>query len=222
MGFGAFAYGINRITAALNSLGAKVLKFNLSYYLCSQGIMLTRGTKVQGIRWDQVKAIQKIPSADYSIVPQEYVLYPLDDSEPLVLEKVCIRFKHVRTQIEQEIVRRLLSTSIKAYQAGQTLNFGSLNVTPQGLLKVEGEALLLWENLGSVNEFREFLTIRTEGSSSLWARIDISTLLNLCILRPLLEQIRRDRRTRESRQNSLINQSLAYIPPQQSEWQEYE
>ena len=220
-GFGAFAYGINRINGALNNLGAKALTLNQCYYLCTHGIMLTRGTKVQSIRWDQVKAIQIIPAAN-SIIPLEYVLYPSNDSEPLVLAKVCIRTKPTRLQIEHEITRRLLPTCIKAYKDNQILNFGPINLTSQGLVRIEDETLLPWENLGATGESREFFIIREKGSPSPWARIDISTMLNLCVFWPLLEEIRRDQRAKEKPQSTLINQSLAYIPTQQSEWQEYE
>ncbi len=226
LGFGFLAYGINSITASLNNLGARMLTLNVCYYLCFQGIMLTKGLKVQAIRWDQVKAIQQIPQT-HSSFPLEYVLYPLDESEPLILEQVCIRLKPVRLQIEQEITHRLLPISLQAYKAGQTLNFGPIDMMKQGLKQLEKADLLPWEKLGPVGESRGFLIIREKGTLSLWARIDIATILNLCVLWPLLEQARRDQYSRESQQSfltkeSLVNPSLAYIPTEQSEWQEYE
>ena len=139
----------------------------------------------------------------------------------MVLERVFTGFKPLGEHIEREVTRHLLPETIAAYKAGQRLNFGALNVTPQGLSLEEVQKDLPWEQLGAIGENRGYLVIQVKGTLSTWENIEVSTMLNICILLPLIRQIKNDR-IRESGQRSLSYQPQANDSIQPSEWQEYE
>jgi uncharacterized protein DUF6585 len=132
IGFAFLSYGINRITVAINNIGTNMLYHNPRCYLCSHGVMSIKGKQVQAIRWDQIRRIQKIFRTGISNIPQQSILYRPEDEEPLVLDSVFTGFGILGKQIEREVTRRLLPEALAAYKAGQTLNFGAVNVTPQG------------------------------------------------------------------------------------------
>ena len=223
VGVGSFAYGINRTTKAINKFLANLRFQNQHYYVCSRGIMSIKGKQIQAVRWDQVKAIQKIYPANASNIPQQYILYPPDNTEPIVLERVCVSLKTFRVQLEREITYHLLPEFLAAYKAGQTLNFGLVTVTPQGLSLEEGKKLLPWAKLGSIYEISGCLVIREKGSHSRWASIEASEILNICVLLALIQQIRREIIIKNNKPQPL---SYSYLPSQEtqqsSEWQEYE
>jgi hypothetical protein len=125
-------------------------------------------------------------------------------------------------QIEREIGRYFLPRSIAAYKAGRRLNFGPLEITPQGLSMQGGEKNLSWETLGSVDVREGALIIKEKGTLSMWANIDMSELYNACILLPLIHQIKQDHLSGEINPNPLPHRSPIHAPLPPSEWQEYE
>jgi hypothetical protein len=222
IGFGLLSYGIDRITVAINNIGTNMLYHNPRCYLCSHGVMSIKGKQVQAIRWNQIRSVQKIFPTGTSSIPQQYILYPPGDKEPLVLDRVSTGFRILGKQIEREVTRHLLPETLAAYKAGQTLNFGAINVTPQGLSLEETRKDLPWNKLGAIDENRGYLVIKEKGTLSTWENIEVSAMLNLCVLLQLIRQIKYDNRIRGNGQSSLSSQPPANDPLQQSEWQEYE
>ncbi len=216
-----FGYGINRITVAINNIVTNTRYQNPRGYLCSHGVMFIKGKQLQAMRWDRIRTVQEIFLTDTSNIPQQYILYPPGDEEPLVLERVFTGFKLLVEKIEREVTRRLLPETIAAYKAGQTLSFGALNVTPRGLSLEEARKDLPWEQLGAIGENRGYLIIQVKGTLATWEKIEVSTMLNLCVLLPLIRRIKNDRVT-ENGQRSLSYQPPANDSLQPSEWQEYE
>lgn len=139
-----------------------------------------------------------------------------------MLDRAFTGFKIFGVQVEREVTRHLLPETIAAYKAGQTLNFGAVNVTPQGLSLQEVRKSLPWEKLGDIYEARGYLIIKVKGTLSAWEIIEVSTMLNLCVLLPLIRQIKNDNRGRENGQRSLSYQPPANDSLQRTEWQEYE
>lgn len=225
-GLGFLGYGINRITVAINNIGANALNHNPRCYLCSRGVISIKGKRAQAIRWDQIRGVQKIYAPSTSNIPQQYILYPQGDEEPVVLDRVSTGFWILGRQIEREVVRHLLPKALATYKAGRTLNFGALNATSQGL-NLEGTTKNLpWEKLGYFRNYRRYLIIKERGTLATWKNLEVSEIINLCVLLPLLEQIRHVYQLNGSVKGS-GQRSLSYQPPvneasQQSEWQEYE
>ena len=221
IGFGFLAYGINRITVVMNRMGSNVRFQNPRNFLCSYGLMSIKGKQVQAIRWDNIEVVQKYPLTDISDVPQQYVLYPKSEEEPIVLDNTFVGFGIFGKQIEQEVKALLLPKAITACKSDQTLNFGAVNVTPNGLLLEETQENLPWEKLGSIDERKGNLFIKERGTLALWKKIEVSSLLNLCVLLPLIQQTKMNKRMTENEPRN-----LSYQPPindvQQSEWGEYE
>ncbi len=221
-GFLSFSYGVNRVNIAINNMIANAVDRTPHCYLCSHGVMLIKGKKVQAIRWDQVKTMQKFTYIN-SMRVQNYVLYPADNGEPLVLSGVCVKSKAFRVHCEHEIVRYQLPEYIAAYKAGQTLNFGMVSVTSQGLsMGANGEKQLPWAQVGPIGERRGMLIICEKGTLVTWASIDVSTIYNLSIFFSLVKQIKRSRLDNEIALGSM-NVQVPLVPAlPQSEWQKYE
>lgn len=221
-GFLSFSYGVNRLNIAINNMIANAVDRTPRCYLCSHGVMLIKGKKVQAIRWDQVKTLQKLTFIN-SMRVQHYVLYPADNGEPLVLSGMCVKNKAFRVHCEQEIARYLLPECTTAYKAEQTVNFGMMNVTAQGLsMGPNGEKQLPWTRVGSIGEHRGMLIICEKGTLTTWASIDVAMVYNLSIFLSLIKQIKRSRLDNEIALESMKAQAPLVPALPQSEWQEYE
>ncbi|HEV2654838.1 MAG TPA: DUF6585 family protein [Ktedonobacteraceae bacterium] len=221
-GFLSFSYGVNRINIAINNMIANAVDRSPRCYLCSHGVMLIKGKKVQAVRWDQVKTLQKFTFIN-SLRVQHYVLYPADNGEPLVLSGMCVKIKAFRVHCEQEIARYLLPECTAAYKADQTVNFGMINVTAQGLsMGDNGEKQLPWAKVGSIGERRGMLIICEKGTLTTWASIDVSMVYNLSIFLALIKQIKRSQLENQIALESMKAQAPLVPALPQSEWQEYE
>ncbi|MBV9230825.1 MAG: hypothetical protein JOZ18_16065 [Chloroflexi bacterium] len=219
-GIASIVYGISRLTVAINYIAANALNGNLRFYLFSNGVMTIRRNRVQALRWDQIKVVSK--SLDYKGFPVQYVLSPADDGEPLVLDPVGVGLKIPGEHIEREVARRLLPEAIAAYEAGQTLDFGPLKVSQEGLSLQGKQKVLPWKLLSYLDTMGDSLVIDIAGRTLRWAKIEAAELFNLCVLLPLVKQIRRDYLSKENKPQPTVS----YLPPtgdlSQSEWQAYE
>jgi hypothetical protein len=82
---------------------------------------------------------------------------------------------------------------------------------------------LPWEKLKGVAQSRGYVIIGGSETTSAWASIDVSEMLNLCVFFPLINYIWTKRREEmSSEQNPLNDQPPAEDLSQQSEWHENE
>ncbi len=162
-------------------------------YLCTNGLMIIKWGRVQALRWEQMRAIQYC--REQNVLRSYYILY-LDEGKPVTLDRFLVGTKlwELGEIIEREISQRLLPDAIAAYEAGQELDFGAINVTAQGLRLKEEPQSLAWERFAAVDYHQGYyLTIRAmqeEGITSIWQKIEVERMLNLCVFLPLVAHIK--------------------------------
>jgi len=140
----------------------------------------------------------------------------------VVLDRITSGFWILGKQIEREVTQYLLPKALATYKAGETLNFGALNVNSQGLSLKETPKNLPWEKLGYIGEYRGYLVIKERGTLSTWKNIDVADIINLCVLLPLIKKVKYESNMSEHSQRSWSYPVLTNQDAQQSEWQEYE
>lgn len=203
LGLALLGYGITRIRAAGRNRRARV-------YHCTEGLLRIQGSVVEAIRWEQVRAVQKIFTSMWGISSlNRYMLYQ-PDFKPLVLDKTFDGFKMLGAEIEREVTRHLLPGAIAAYETGHVVSFGPISVTLSGLSVQAGRKILPWEDLGEIYEDNGFITIKKRGALLTWEKLSISQMLNLCVFLPLIQHIREGNKDKPS---------LSDQPPPPSAWQ---
>jgi hypothetical protein len=194
---------------------------NTEFYLCTNGLMIIRGTHVQALRWEQIQAVQRNMTSD--LLRYSYILYP-DEGKPVTLDNSLVgpELKELGKAIEREVSQRLLPKSIAAYEAGQTLNFGPINVTRQGLTLENEQQSLSWESFACLEFFNGYLlTIKEGKTASAWHKIEIATMLNFCVFLPLVIHIANSLRARAHQsENGNPTSYPSLVPP--SKWSVYE
>lgn len=233
-GFVLIGYGVPRTLSGIyKSLLLSIKQVQL--FLCTDGVMYMQGRRVRAIRWDQMQGVQKSTApgkvshvttrrASRTVVSThifiQLIIYPFE-GKPLKIDSGFIGFGAFGSHVEQEVSNRLLPGAIAAYKAGQTLNFGALDVTPEGLKLAGRERLLPWDNVTHIRETNEGeLIIYANGK--VWETIEVISMLNICLLLPLVYFIRKDRAPDTTNNEQESQQQPVIPPPPQSEWHEYE
>lgn len=166
---------------------------NAEFYLCTNGLMIIKWTRVQAIRWEQIQGVRQNVTRDRR--RSSYILY-LNEGKPVTLDRSLVgpEIRELSEAIDCKVSQHLLPGAIAAYEVGQSLNFGPVNVTAQGLTLEDEQQSLPWERFAAIDYFHEYyVTIRAirEGEiTSTWQRIEVARMLNLCVFLPLATHIK--------------------------------
>lgn len=192
---------------------------NTEFVQCTSGLMIIKRSRVQAVRWEQIRAVQQIRRSDIG----RTILF-LGDGEPLPIDRSLVgaEFVNLSRAIEREVRRHQLPRAIAAYEAGQTLNFGPVNVTPEGFLLEGGQQSLPWLQVADIDICNGNLIMKKKGSPvTVWEEFDLAGMLNLCVLLPLLQHIWN---VLHANEQPAANENTTYYEPSEpmSEWSEYE
>jgi hypothetical protein len=163
---------------------------NTEFYLCTNGLMIIKWTRVRAIRWEQIRAVQYC--RERNILDSYYILY-LDEGKPVTLKRSLVGegLNELAEAVESEVRQRRLPEAITAYEAGQALSFGPISITAKGLVLEEEQQSLSWQHFTSVDYYNGYyLTIREGATASPWQKIEVASMLNLCVFLPLITYIK--------------------------------
>ena len=171
---------------------------NTEFYLCTNGLMIIKWTRVRALRWEQIQAIQRFRT--HNVRLPYYILYP-NEGKPITLHgsRVGEEIKELGGTIEREIRQHLLPAAIAEYEAGKALNFGSITVTAQGLTLEDEQQSLPWERFAAIEYSNEHSftidAIEVGASTSAWQKVEVDDMLNFCVFLPLITHIKNSLRT---------------------------
>jgi hypothetical protein len=172
---------------------------NTEFFLCANGLMIIKWTRVQAIRWEQIQTVRRNITRD--LQHYSYTLY-LNEGESVTLDRSLAGpdLRELGNIIEREVSKRLLPDAIAAYETGQALNFGSIDVTAQGLVfkdEENEEQSLPWERFVAIDYHNGYLiTIKERKAArdvkivATWQRIEAESMLNICVFLPLTTHIK--------------------------------
>ncbi|MCP4417037.1 MAG: hypothetical protein GY805_10465, partial [Chloroflexi bacterium] len=90
--------------------------------------------------------------------------------------------------IQREVTERHLPKTAVAYYAGQSIPFGSLSVSKEGIGK--GSKMLLWAEVEDVKMDRGYISIRKRNKRTNWANIPVGKIPNVMTLMTLISRVR--------------------------------
>ncbi len=182
-GLAFLGFGLSQIRAASRNKRAQI-------HLGTDGLIV-KGNQAEAIRWDQLAAVQKIfTQLQNNYFLRAYVLYRLDGSA-LALEKSYRDFKELGKAIEEEVTRRLLPGAIAAYDAGNPVSFGAIQVSLQGISvqQQKGPKTLAWDDFERIKVYDGRVRIKKRNARLTWETLLIPQVPNLCVLLALTEYI---------------------------------
>ncbi|HZR40167.1 MAG TPA: DUF6585 family protein [Ktedonobacteraceae bacterium] len=174
----------------------------LRVFLCPSGLIYAKQTfkqRMEAILWNEIEQIWK----DISIDKQDRRIvhaYSLirNDGSSFVFTPDLLQLERLGAFLEREVTRRLLPGAIIAYDAGKTVDFETLTVSSAGITlrrERKQDRLLPWSSITHIAIGEATVNIyhqdNTRGKTKL-KTLPTSRLANVCILKGLVEYIRRE------------------------------
>ena len=160
-------------------------------YVCTEGFVFTRGSKVDACQWNQIESMwqqvtRRYVNGVYTGTDHRYTVRRNDGFEMVFND----RFSKVETlgnTISQEVTRRLFPRVIEAYNAGNTVTFGPLSVSKQGVSN--GKELLSWNQIKGIGVNRGIVTVKKEGKLLNWSSVQVAKVPNIFLFMALVNSI---------------------------------
>jgi hypothetical protein len=138
------------------------------------------------VRWDQVKAIWEDAKQGRSSGTFTYTVQR-NDGKILKQGNPLQNSKDMGVQMMREIIKIHLPLAKAAYDAGQTLSFGKINVDRQGLNN--GKEMVPWSQIGRVTTQQGIVCIEKDGRVIKWSSVKSAEVPNLAVLMTLVSHI---------------------------------
>ena len=165
-------------------------------YTFERGMLLKRGQQAPVIfRWEEIEAVWRIPAFVQIVNKQavsSQILYAhrllLRNGVSYALTRFNIRQDALGKIVKEQIVPAQLPAVVDAYQAGQTISFGEVQISRLGI--GAGAKLLSWDQVKSVSLLGTRLVIYDITRRKPWYRLPEKKIPNLFLLFALADYAR--------------------------------
>ncbi len=171
---------------------------DIQVYACPGGLLYLHSGKTEAIRWDQVESFWRkvVKTSSYGIQTGTTHRYTLRRSDGATF-KFNDTIDHVEAlgnTIAAETARTLWPRYVAAYQAGQTLAFGKISLSQQGV--TNGKEWLPWYQVREIQINRGYLSLKKEGvKQGNWRGIPASEIPNVDVFMALVNDIQSGKRS---------------------------
>ncbi|MCP5097813.1 MAG: hypothetical protein GY943_19880 [Chloroflexi bacterium] len=164
----------------------------LALYAFQDGLVYVHNGRIDTLRWDEVNEVYltTLYNRNARRTHYDYKLCGIDGSVVKFnyYDHVVNGMKQLSDTIQQEVTERQLPKTAVAYYAGQSIPFGSLSVSKEGISK--GSKMLLWAEVEDVQMDRGYISIRKRNKRTNWADIPVGKIPNVMTLMTLVNQVR--------------------------------
>lgn len=174
--------GVLSLIAALYCLLYGVIYKSWHVYIYEHGFIYTRGSQAPGVfRWDQVEAIwfqivRRYYNGIYMGTNYKYRVRRQDGVE-VILNDRFTNISALGELVNEQISQTKLPQVVAAYDAGQTIAFGSLSLSKQGLSNAKG-TLLPWQEIKDVAVQDGVISVRKANKWLNWSNQPMSDIPN--------------------------------------------
>ena len=159
-------------------------------HVYTEGFIYFTKHKAEIVRWDQIDTIWR-GKFDEGRATMDSLLLRKTDGTKCTLDVPLRNRLEMCETIEREFIRTRLPGIIERYNAGNTLDFGFLSISLQGITKYKDVLPLLpWNEVESIEVGPEYLKIRKIGRQFIWVNYPIPYIPNACLLRELVRSFR--------------------------------
>lgn len=190
-GLGAAALGAWTIYGFFRDRGWRVLVF-------SDGLAEVRGNKTTVLPWDDATHFWYAVTKNYRNGIYVGTTYNFTvqgkDGQKLSFRNGLTDISNKKVGVERlgEVIRdetmaRLYPKYAAAYNAGQTINFGNLSISKQGISN--GKETIAWEQVKGINLDRGVINIQKEGKWFTWKSATVGGTPNVFVFLSMVDQI---------------------------------
>lgn len=164
----------------------RVRKTRITVY--DQGFAYSDGKTQAGLRWSDIAGVVKqfVHGRKGRVILRSVTVQGRDGTRIVLNPNNISKGPVLAEYIQQKSLDYLLPTFLSAYENGQTVNFGPLQVSKMGLAM--GDKSLPWDQVQTVN-LRGWYVGINEGVLKSWASIELSQLPNPNLLLALIGRV---------------------------------
>lgn len=156
---------------------------NLRVYVFTSGFIRAKGRQGEVIRWDQIQAIwESVTRSSYSYRNTLTYTYTVQRNDGKIFKQGSPLQKSdaMGASIKREVVKIHLPLAKAAFQAGQTLSFGSINVDSQGVNN--GKEMIPWNQIVRLSISQGKVVVEQSGLQLRWTAVKSAEVPNLSVL----------------------------------------
>ena len=156
-----------------------------------EGLLFEVGEQREAFAWSEIESVWQEITTTYvngvnAGTTHSYKLRLRKGRERKV-DNAIKDIQHLGNIIQKEVTEHLLPQAIKAFNAGETVRFGNLEVSRNGL--GNGKTVLSWNEIKQVRIESGQLMINKSGKWLPWSSTEISKISNVFVLCRLIEEI---------------------------------
>lgn len=164
---------------------------NMRIHIFTNGFIRANGSKIDVVRWEQIEAIwQRSVRSRYGSTSHTYTVMR-GDGLKMKFNSLIKRVGDLGSALQDQVSRLQTPRAIAAYNSGNTVMFGKISVSMQGISN--GSKTLPWNEVSAVTLKRGYVTVQRQGGWSMnWA--SVSDTPNYHVLLNLVNHARQGRR----------------------------
>jgi hypothetical protein len=165
------------------------LKRNLRALVFPDGLVHIRGTKTNVFRWDEIESVWQSAQKARPTSRAVYRAYTIADrnGRKAVFTSDFVGVQALGDTIQREVSERLLPHALEAFEAGETVRFGKLSLSQEGLSN--DRETIPWDQVEEVKLERGIITVRKEGKWLSWANVTVGGTPNVLVFLTLVDRI---------------------------------
>jgi hypothetical protein len=175
-GWIVYILGIIPILAIIYAVKG-IANYNVRVYTFTNGLIRAKGKAYDVIRYDQVAQVFFISKKGaYGSVSYTLTLVRSDGTS-CKFSSVIQYLGTLGSTVQSEVVRRHMPQALDAFRKGNTLSFGPLTVSLQGI--GNGRGTLPWNMVQPIILQRGFVIVKQIGQGSNFAKVKVTEVPNL-------------------------------------------
>jgi hypothetical protein len=183
--------GIVLLLVALYCLLYPFIYRSWHVYVYSEGFAFSKGSKIDAFRWDQIDCMwqritRRYMNGIYMGTQYKYTIRGLNNRQVILNDRIT-NIGSLGNIISDMVTRVKLPLVIAAFKAGNTITFGSLSVSLQGVSN--SKELISWSQIKEIGVNRGMVTVRKEGKWLSWSSVQVANIPNFFIFLALVNTI---------------------------------
>lgn len=165
----------------------------LRVFACRGGLARVQGARAELLRWEDVNAVRRdLTKRENVTVRSPYrVILVRRDGKEYEFNEALSDVKRLRELAEECTLPFMLPAALEAYRAGETVGFGAVSVSPDGIHSAKDT--LPWEDFADADAKQGQLLVRAVGRRRPFFKIDVAKVSNPHVFLALAEQVGRER-----------------------------
>jgi hypothetical protein len=157
-----------------------------------EGLARLSGEELEVLRWDEVETVRQKVIIDFrkaALFGERHLILRRKDGGLVEFDDVMVpRLFRLTVLVQQLSLPQLLTAALEAYGRGETLPFGKLSASREGIRR--GRKLLPWGDVRECKAARGRLTITRNGRWLPWFRGSVAKVDNVLVLIGLVQVVK--------------------------------